>query len=480
MELFSVVSSLEPYDCGRASLLERLSTWSRLEIRHCGAAHVLPVCDASCVSEEWRGEPGSALPEDDAAEVGLQLASSFESLGRRAEAIAALERASVRAPGDARVRLALAKLFFRSARKADAHALLVPLLSDDTLTAATRGDAFYVAGWIQIHRDDHTRAYSVWSEGATCVPTDARLARQRRKADVWSDICGGVGCDMCDTLVGAGSFATSLSDVHSFRVPEGRLEPALSLFDTSSAESPQSIGGVAFVSREPLLTQSECAAVSQIVDEHISTHCGGTWPTVRNASVPTTDIAVEDVPALVPWLRKFMRTRVFPMVQVCFPQLAGGGGALRIDRLRVHDAFIVRYDAAAGSTLLPHHSDTSVVSASIALNEEGSDYEGGGLEIECLRGVEGTSGDGALRVRMGQAAVFAGPLRHGGAEITRGVRLILVLFLYVDGFAYGDLLDIAKQRCEKIERRADTPFVVYRETRELMNTLQALGEAGDE
>lgn len=478
MELSSVLSSLEPFDVHRALLLERLSTWSRLEIRHCGAAHVLPACDYSCVSEEWRGDAASALPEDDAAEVGLQLAAAFESLGRRAEGIAALERASVRAPDAARVRLALAKLLFRSARKEEAHALLVPLLTDAALNvnAATRGDAFYVAGWIQIHRDDHTRAYDVWSEGARHVPTDARLERQRRKAAVWGNICGsGEGGDLSGPLVGAGSFASSLIGVQSFCVPAGRLEPALSLFDTSSG--PQAERAVAFVSREAILTVAECASVSRIVDAHIATLCGGAWPTVRNASVPTTDIAVEDVPELVPWLRALMRTRVFPMLEACFPRLAGDGGALSADRIRVHDAFIVRYDAAAGSTLLPHHSDTSVVSASIALNEEGADYAGGGLEIECLRGVEGTSGEGALSVRVGRAAVFAGPLRHGGAEITRGVRLILVLFLFVDGFAYGQLLDTAKAQCEKTQRRSDTPYVVYRETRELMSTLQALGEA---
>eukprot|EP01050_Picozoa_sp_SAG11_P010226 SAG11_NODE_1013_length_6187_cov_15.834593_4_plen_82_part_00 len=43
-------------------------------------------------------------------------------------------------------------------------------------------------------------------------------------------------------------------------------------------------------------------------------------------------------------------------------------------------------------------------------------------------------------VRAGHAVAFAGPLRHAGFPITRGCRVILVLFLYVEGWAYGDLV----------------------------------------
>ena len=36
--------------------------------------------------------------------------------------------------------------------------------------------------------------------------------------------------------------------------------------------------------------------------------------------------------------------------------------------------------------------------------------------------------------------MFAGPLKHAGFPITSGIRNILVLFLYVEGFHYGPLL----------------------------------------
>eukprot|EP01046_Picozoa_sp_COSAG06_P059741 COSAG06_NODE_12461_length_1378_cov_3.037529_2_plen_117_part_00 len=51
---------------------------------------------------------------------------------------------------------------------------------------------------------------------------------------------------------------------------------------------------------------------------------------------------------------------------------------------------------------------------------------------------------------IGHACAFAGPLRHAGYPITRGTRFILVLFCYVEGFAYGELVNdyVAKHGCD--------------------------------
>jgi hypothetical protein len=180
----------------RAELEELASTWALLEARGCCAAHAVPRCSDSCVSsnEGWLGEP-AGCPEGDASEVGLRLASALEALGRRAGAIAALARASAREPLCARVRLAHAKLLFRSGDKASADKELAPLLDaarrgilttslvttpaivnagrdadgpagcNDSpeppslplrLDSRTAGDAYYIAGWVRIHADDHT------------------------------------------------------------------------------------------------------------------------------------------------------------------------------------------------------------------------------------------------------------------------------------------------------------------------------------
>ena len=64
-------------------------------------------------------------------------------------------------------------------------------------------------------------------------------------------------------------------------------------------------------------------------------------------------------------------------------------------------------------------------------------YRGGGTWFEAL----GLKGSGkVINADIGQAVMFAGPLKHAGFPISRGVRNILVLFLYVENFHYGPYL----------------------------------------
>ena len=163
----------------RAAREEEAATWALLEVRGCRAAHAFPRCSDSCVTcdsdidDRWLGEP-VGLPEGSAAEVGLHLAAALEALNRRSEAIAALARAVARDPSDARVRLARAKLLFRSGHKAAAGDALRPLLDAVRSAKASpaslkppplckvrcdervAGDAFYIGGWVHVHADDHT------------------------------------------------------------------------------------------------------------------------------------------------------------------------------------------------------------------------------------------------------------------------------------------------------------------------------------
>ena len=92
-------------------------------------------------------------------------------------------------------------------------------------------------------------------------------------------------------------------------------------------------------------------------------------------------------------------------------------------RLRVWDAFVVRYDAAAQRSL-PTHQDDSHLSLTIALNETG-EYDGGGTSFEDL------GGEGFVRPEKGCVVAFPGELRHGGRAVTRGVRYIIAVFLWV-------------------------------------------------
>jgi len=51
-----------------------------------------------------------------------------------------------------------------------------------------------------------------------------------------------------------------------------------------------------------------------------------------------------------------------------------------------------------------------------------------------------------VNAEVGQAVAFAGPLKHAGYPTTKGVRVILVLFLYVEGYHYGPYLNQAKSQ----------------------------------
>ena len=189
-----------------------------------------------------------------------------------------------------------------------------------------------------------------------------------------------------------------------------------------------------------MLTSEECGRVMERVNEFIEKERGGEWGTVRKSSVKTTDVAVEDIPSLRPWLRELLKTRLFPLLAAAYPKLADGTSTVDEDgtsRVRVHDAFIVRYAENDKSFHLPEHSDTSAMSFTVSLNSR-EEFEGGGTWFEALGG-EGGEGK-VVDADVGQACAFAGPMRHSGFPISRGVRVILVLFLYVEGFHYGPLV----------------------------------------
>lgn len=217
--------------------------------------------------------------------------------------------------------------------------------------------------------------------------------------------------------------------------------------------------------RVPLLSTEECAAVIAEAEGRAAVEAmrtkGGIagsdgvsgWGTTRHYSVPTADVAVRDLPATLAWFNGAMRTRIAPLVAAA---VALGGGDLSISSppwaptestveshastsnecagahseeaadfvrsLRVHDAFVVRYDAAAQRSL-PLHTDQGELSLTISLNSA-EHYDGGGTWFEGLGRAVRSSEPGHVVVFPGGEAV------HGGGEITSGVRYILAVFLY--------------------------------------------------
>lgn len=477
----------------------------------------------------------------DYAATYVGMSAAMDGLARRPQALQALrdglarldascslnaEEASEYQLSEPRARatllLALAKLLFRDDAKADAYALCRRLmrayLGDSgqgqqqdggdgegdggmDVSADQAEDAWYLAGWIFIHGDDHTTAYRLWSEGHAALPNSGVLRRQHGKRACWdagdgadadadagagadadAGVDAGAGAGTCVDagLVGAGAHGDGSfevdTDLEAFTVTLGGPCPALALFGGDQR------GRLAFRSRRPVLSAAECANVVSCVQSYHEEKMDGVWGTVRQSSVKTTDVAVEDIPPLRPWLRVFLTTRLYPMLVAAFPALADGT-RLTADRMRVHDAFIVRYSQLDESWSLPKHSDTSALSFSVALNQRGVDYEGGGT---CFDDIPGPDGSHVLDAEVGEALAFAGPLRHGGHPISSGERIILVLFLYIEGFPYGSYLGDycaehglcggskeaqEAQQQKRVHQREADGYVVYRQTTELMAML---------
>ena len=448
----------------------------------------------------------------------LCYAAALEGSGRRRDAVDALrlclgicqevfteDEDSDTYPSEERldisVALALTKLYFKDNRKERAFAWCNAILqklrnNKDCCSKEDISDAYHLGGWIRIHADDHTGAYNLWMEGHEAVPDCETLNRQYRKRACWDDMNEDEVTN--SLLLGNGAHGDGVfnreEDLEAFVVPEANRTqtPALALFTSETQEN-----ALVFRTRQPVLSSNECKQVLNEVEAFHKDFRNGTWGTVRHSSVKTTDVAVEDIPALRPWLRDLLRTRLYPLVAAAYPTLADGSTPGDMgNRMRVHDAFIVRYDADEdGSFSLPEHSDTSAVSFTVALNSGDDIFEGGGTWFEAL-GDANKSGK-VVDADVGQAVAFAGPLRHAGYPVTKGVRVILVLFLYIEGFSYGRYLqeymtkhaisccqqndDEKEEKTtineldgdQKVRPSGDMPggFVVYNQTVELVGML---------
>lgn len=135
-----------------------------------------------------------------------RLALAYEGLSRRQNAIDTLKQARGLDPTEFRITLALAKLLFKNDEKmaslalckeiADAYNVQLQCSSgNDDIDIDTPGyisvedaaDAYYLAGWVHIHDDNHTQAYHLWKIGHAVVPSCSLLRTQDKKRRCWDD-----------------------------------------------------------------------------------------------------------------------------------------------------------------------------------------------------------------------------------------------------------------------------------------------------
>ncbi|EOD40116.1 hypothetical protein EMIHUDRAFT_108627 [Emiliania huxleyi CCMP1516] len=274
--------------------------------------------------------------------------------------------------------VALARDAMEDGRLAAATAMLRARVS----ACRTDGDAWMLLGTALLGSERWTAAHEAWRAGAELAPHHALLGRQCRKdrsyrADGVAAAAGGAeGAAPCEVhaLAGGG--------------------PACKVV----------------VSRSPLFSAVECERAVAAAEAHAAK--SGGWTTSRHRAVPTTDVPVHEVPELLRWFNHAMAGRIAPLLAAQFRVAAAD--------IRVHDAFLVRYSASGGQAHLPLHTDESVLSLTVVLNDE---FEGGGTFFADLRR--------SLSPPVGHLVAFHGRALHGGEPIVSGVRYIVAAFLYV-------------------------------------------------
>ena len=282
--------------------------------------------------------------------------------------------------------LTLARQAQEEGRHSDAETLLSALCTRHTSDGIEPGEAAHALGVSQLALGRWSAAHATWAAVAPAAPQHAALSAQAAKdASYWP----APGAPSGDSNHGRGE------GVGFTRVPLGAG------------------GAAAVLTAASLLDAAGCARL--VAAAEAAAAAAGGWTTARHYAVPTTDLPLHRVPALLRWFNGAMQRSIAPLLAAAHP------GAVDAARVRVHDAFVVRYDAAA-QRHLPVHRDQSVFSLTIALNAR-TEFTGGGTYFAESRTV--------VCPDAGHLVAFSGETRHGGEPISAGVRYIIAAFLYL-------------------------------------------------
>ena len=279
----------------------------------------------------------------------------------------------------------------------------------------TDGELWNDLGTSLFFAGELAEASLVYAAGAQRAPTHAGLKAEAARAAAFP-LAPPSADQISVDLFGAGHAGKRTFDAEFETVPLPAGSSYGSRHDSEDLQAGADVFGAAptvFVSKRPLLPKQTCDRYIAAA-EAWAARSGG-WTTSRHYSVATTDIPLVSLPELLPSFNEALHTLLLPALAACYPEAAPHASALQ-----VLDCFLVRYDASKQSSL-PTHTDQSLLSFTIALNDP-SDYEGGGTWFQGLgRAVDAPS--------AGHAVLFPGKVEHGGHPITSGVRYIIVLFM---------------------------------------------------
>ncbi|KAJ2761263.1 hypothetical protein IWQ56_005296 [Coemansia nantahalensis] len=186
----------------------------------------------------------------------------------------------------------------------------------------------------------------------------------------------------------------------------------------SGQHTPEALGFETLRNARPMnfgeaFSQRERQEILASVHAHVSAHA---WTTQRHGAFPTRDIPVSAI-SVADMVADRLRVMLFPRLEA-HTGIDAGLWAFR-------DLFVVGYHEDH-QRALELHSDGCLASLTLLLNDP-SEFDGGGTVFEKF--------DLLVRQAPGDAWIHDGKLRHGGAEITRGQRVVMVAFLDTVGGA---------------------------------------------
>ena len=263
-------------------------------------------------------------------------------------------------------------------------------------------------------------AHRVSREGQRHAPSDERLGGifDEKLAAITSPL---TPAGPSEPMPSAAQARADLGGFDEVRIPMGGYCSEALTRDLPGGELAFGKSPDVWISRAPLLLPEDCARAIETAEAHARLRGG--WTTSRHFEVPTTDLPMGTLPSLLPWFNRALADRILPAAIAAYPTAAPDAS-----RLRVLDAFLVKYTAGAQAGL-PVHCDQSLVSYTIALNDP-SEYVGGGTWFRSLgRTLDAPS--------AGHALIFPGRLEHAGRPILRGQRYVIVLFLGYDANRSG-------------------------------------------
>ena len=322
----------------------------------------------------------------------------------------------------------------RATRHEAQHAAIEALTQAAALdpSAGDGGGIWYELGTACFFGGELAEASRVYARGLSVAPDHPNLQKEAEHARAYA----GAFTPPTDAAGAVRSFDDV--DFRNVAMPPGAYQEKMGSADVQrDAAALFGEAPTVFVSSSPLMAPAECKAAVEAA-EAWATRSGG-WTTSRHYSVPTTDVPMMALPELLPWFNEALRTQLFPALASRYPAAAADA-----TKLRVLDAFLVRYNAGAQSSL-PTHSDQSLLSFTIALNDP-TEYTGGGTWFEKL----GLAVDAPA---AGHVVMFPGKLEHAGHPISRGTRYVIVLFCGYDDNLSGKPEGWVLRRYDELRRR---------------------------